>query len=131
MAVRQWCGQRHLRRPAGKIKNILFVLSRARKPEDVDLPGLHLHPLNGAMKGLWTVTVRANCHMTFPFEEGEACDVDVVDYHEEETSDAYEEPTLSRPHCSARVHYTARPVRDRSRLNMTLRRQKSMPTKSK
>jgi toxin HigB-1 len=27
-----------------KIENILFVLSRARKPEDVDLPGFHLHP---------------------------------------------------------------------------------------
>jgi hypothetical protein len=29
---------------AGKIENILFVLSRARKPEDVDLPCFHLHP---------------------------------------------------------------------------------------
>lgn len=67
------------------------------------------------MKGLWAVTVRANWHVTFRFEEGEACDVDVVDYHEEETSDESEEPTSSRPHYSARVHHTARPVRDRSR----------------
>ena len=64
-----------------KIENILFVLSRARKPEDVDLPGFHLHPLKGDMKGLWAVTVRANSRVTFRFEEGEACDVDVVDYH--------------------------------------------------
>ena len=65
----------------GKIENILFVLSRARKPEDVDLPGFHLHPLKGDMKGLWAVTVRANWRVTFRFEEGEACDVDLVDYH--------------------------------------------------
>jgi proteic killer suppression protein len=64
-----------------KIENILFVLSRARKPEDVDLPGFHLHPLKGEMKGLWAVTVRANWRVTFRFEEGEACDVDLVDYH--------------------------------------------------
>ena len=64
-----------------KIENILFVLSRAHKPEDVDLPGFHLHPLKGDMKGLWAVTVRANWRVTFRFEEGEACDVDLVDYH--------------------------------------------------
>ena len=64
-----------------KIENILFVLSRARKPEDVDLPGFHLDPLKGDMKGLWAVTVKANWRVTFRFEEGEACDVDLVDYH--------------------------------------------------
>ena len=64
-----------------KIENILFVLSRARKPEDVDLPGFHLHPLKGDMKGLWAVTVRASWRVTFRVEEGEACDVDLVDYH--------------------------------------------------
>ena len=64
-----------------KIENILFVLSRARKPEDMDLPGFHLHPLKGDRKGLWAVTVRANWRVTFRFEEGEACDVDLVDYH--------------------------------------------------
>jgi proteic killer suppression protein len=64
-----------------KIENILFVLSRARKPEDMDLPGFRLHPLKGDMKGLWAVTVRANWRVTFCFEEGEACEVDLVDYH--------------------------------------------------
>jgi len=59
-----------------KIENILFVLSRARKPENVDLLSLHLHPLNGAMKGLWAVTVRANWRVTFRLEEGEACELD-------------------------------------------------------
>lgn len=64
-----------------KIENILFVLSRARKPEDLNLPGFHLHPLKGDMKGLWAVTVRANWRVTFRLEEGEAYEVDLVDYH--------------------------------------------------
>ena len=71
-------------RPPYRIEMIgdnLFVLSRARKPEDVDLPGFHLHPLKGEMKGLWAVTVRANWRVTFRIEEGEACDVNLLDYH--------------------------------------------------
>ena len=64
-----------------KLENIVFVLSRARKPEDVDLPGFHLHSLKGKMKGLWAVTVKANWRVTFRFEEGDVCDLDLVDYH--------------------------------------------------
>lgn len=64
-----------------KIENILFVLSRARRPGDMDLPGFHLHPLKGDMKGLWAVTVQANWRVIFRFVEGDACDVDLMDYH--------------------------------------------------
>jgi proteic killer suppression protein len=64
-----------------KIENILFVLSRTRKAKDMALPGFHLHPLKGDMKGLWAVTVRGNWRITFRFEEGDAHDVDLIDYH--------------------------------------------------
>jgi toxin HigB-1 len=64
-----------------KIENILFVLSRARRAEDMDLPGFRLHPLKGDMKGLGAVTVRANWRITFRFEEGQAHDVNLIDYH--------------------------------------------------
>jgi hypothetical protein len=57
------------------------VFSRARKPEDVDLPDPHLHPLNGAMKGLWAVTVRANWRVIVRFKKSEACGVELVDYY--------------------------------------------------
>lgn len=57
------------------------MLSRARKPEDVDLPDPHLHPLNGAMKGLWAVTVRANWRVIVRFKKSEACGVELVDYY--------------------------------------------------
>ena len=64
-----------------KIENILAVLNRARKSEDMNLPGFRLHPLKGDLKGFWSVTVRANWRVIFRFEEGHACDVDLIDYH--------------------------------------------------
>lgn len=64
-----------------KVENILAILNRARKPEDVNLPGFRLHPLKGRLKGFWSVTVRANWRVIFRFEEGCACDVDLTDYH--------------------------------------------------
>ena len=47
----------------------------------MDLPGFRLHPLKGQMKGFWSVTVRANWRVIFRFAEGQAEDVDLVDYH--------------------------------------------------
>ena len=64
-----------------KVENILAVLNRARKPEDVNLPGFRLHPLKGDLKGFWSVTVLANWRVIFRFEEGHACDVNLIDYH--------------------------------------------------
>ena len=64
-----------------KIENILAVLNRAGEPEDMNLPGFHLPPLKGDLKGFWSVTVRANWRIIFGFQEGDAYDVDLVDYH--------------------------------------------------
>jgi proteic killer suppression protein len=64
-----------------RIENILFLLSRAQAPEDMDLPGLRLHALKGQRKGYWAVTVRANWRIVFRFEDGEVHDVDFLDYH--------------------------------------------------
>ena len=65
----------------GKVENVLAVLNRARAPADMDLPGFRLHRLKGDRKGFWSVTVRANWRVTFRFENGEAYDLDLVDYH--------------------------------------------------
>ncbi len=46
----------------------------------MDLPGFRLHPLKGASRGSWAVTVRANWRVIFRFD-GDAEDVDYVDYH--------------------------------------------------
>ena len=64
-----------------RIENILLLLNRAETPEDMDLPGLRLHPLKGERKGQWAITVRANWRITFRFEESAVYDVDFVDYH--------------------------------------------------
>jgi len=64
-----------------RIENILGLLDSAEKIEDLDLPSLRLHPLAGKLKGFWAVTVRANWRIVFRFEDGEAFEVDLADYH--------------------------------------------------
>jgi proteic killer suppression protein len=64
-----------------KIENILFVLNRSRKPEDMNLPGFRLHRLKGDLKDFWSVTVRANWRVIFRFDRGDAYDIDLIDYH--------------------------------------------------
>jgi len=64
-----------------KAGNILSVLDSAVTPRDLDLPGYRLHPLKGDRKGYWAITVRANWRIVFRFADGDAFDVDLVDYH--------------------------------------------------
>lgn len=64
-----------------KLRDILAVLDRSRRPQDVDIPGFRLHPLKGERKGQYAVTVTGNWRVTFRFEEGEVVDVDYLDYH--------------------------------------------------
>ena len=64
-----------------KLRNILARLDSARVVSDMDLPGFRLHPLHGDLKGYWAVTVRANWRVIFKFADGEASEVDYVDYH--------------------------------------------------
>lgn len=64
-----------------RLENILFVLNRIRRPEDMNLPGFRLHRLTGDLKGFWSVTVRANWRVIFRFKEGDVYDVDLIDYH--------------------------------------------------
>ena len=39
------------------------------------------HPLTGELRGFWSLTVTGNWRLIFRFEDGEARDVDLVDYH--------------------------------------------------
>ena len=64
-----------------KLRDILGVLDRSQRPQDVDLPGLRLHPLKGELKGHCAVTVSGNWRVTFRFEDGDVVDVDYLDYH--------------------------------------------------
>ena len=64
-----------------KLRRILARLHAARAVADMDLPGYRLHPLKGELKGFHAVTVQANWRVIFRFADGEAHDVDYVDYH--------------------------------------------------
>ena len=66
---------------AQKLRDILARLDAAVTAADMDLPGLRLHSLRGELKGFWAVTVRANWRVIFRFIDGDALDVDYVDYH--------------------------------------------------
>jgi len=66
---------------ARRLKLILARLNAARIPEDMNLPGLRLHPLTGDMEGFWSVDVSGNWRVIFRIEENNAVDADYLDYH--------------------------------------------------
>jgi proteic killer suppression protein len=63
------------------VERILSVLDSARTSQALDVPRYRLHALKGELKGLWSVTVRANWRIIFRFEGTDAFDVELIDYH--------------------------------------------------
>jgi toxin HigB-1 len=66
---------------AGRIADVLAHLDRALHPRDLDLPGYRLHALRGKAKGMWSVSISGNWRIVFRFRDGDAFDIDLVDYH--------------------------------------------------
>jgi toxin HigB-1 len=66
---------------AERLRLILGRLSAATAPEDMNLPGLVLHPLKGNRKGTWAVRVSGNWRVTFTFVGKDATAVNYEDYH--------------------------------------------------
>jgi proteic killer suppression protein len=64
-----------------RLRLILGVLNAAVGIQDVALPGLGLHRLSGTLSGFWSVSASGNWRVIFRFEDGEALDVDYIDYH--------------------------------------------------
>jgi toxin HigB-1 len=64
-----------------KLRRMLALLDKAKKPSDMGLPGWRLHPLKGDRKGQWAVEVSGNWRLVFEFDNEEAVGVDLVDYH--------------------------------------------------
>ena len=64
-----------------KLRQILGLLDAAQTMEALDYATFRLHPLKGDLKGFWSLIVRANWRVIFRFEDGNASDVDLVDYH--------------------------------------------------
>ena len=67
---------------APKLRRMLFALATA---DDVSglavFPGWRLHPLRGDLSGYWSLTMTGNWRLIFRFEDGDALDVELVDYH--------------------------------------------------
>ncbi len=59
----------------------LAALDTAVSIEDLNIPGYRLHPLKGARKGTWSITVNGNWRVTFEFTNGSAFIVNYEDYH--------------------------------------------------
>ncbi len=66
---------------AARIARILDLLDDASTAEQLNIPGYYLHPLKGARKGEWAMTVSGNWRITFRFEGEDAVDVNLEDYH--------------------------------------------------
>ena len=64
-----------------RLRRILFRLQEASHPRSADAPGFRLHPLKGDRTGEWSVRVSGNWRIVFRFENDEAVDIDLVDYH--------------------------------------------------
>jgi len=64
-----------------KIERVLARLDEVVDVEDMDLPGFRLHQLKGDLRDSWAVSISGNWRVTFRFEDGDAYDVDYLDYH--------------------------------------------------
>ena len=64
-----------------KIRRILYRLDEASTIDDINVVGWGLHPLTGKYKGFWSVKVNGNWRIIFRFEDGNAYDIDYLDYH--------------------------------------------------
>ena len=62
--------------------DLLAVLNAASSLNDLSpLKSVGLHKLKGARKGQWAMTINGPWRLCFKFEDGDAWDVEIVDYH--------------------------------------------------
>lgn len=66
---------------AKKLRLELTALETAATIGDMAIPGFELHPLKGARKGQWAISVSGNWRLTFEFRDGNAYLLDYEDYH--------------------------------------------------
>ncbi len=66
---------------ARRIGYILDLLNSIIEVKDMNFPESNFHPLKGSLKGFYSVHVNGNWTIIFRFENGEANDVNLIDYH--------------------------------------------------
>jgi proteic killer suppression protein len=68
-------------RHAPRVRRMLDLIDQASAVEQLDIPGMHLHPLRGDRKGEWAMTVSGNWRITFRFAGEDATGLNLEDYH--------------------------------------------------
>lgn len=66
---------------ADRMRRLLDRLDAIAKADDMNMPGYKFHSLKGDRKGTYAVTVSGNWRITFTFEDGDATNVNLEDYH--------------------------------------------------
>ena len=64
-----------------RLRLILARLDASQIRDDMNLPGLGLHPVKGDLNDFWAVTVSGNWRIFFRFENNNVVDVNYDDYH--------------------------------------------------
>ena len=64
-----------------RIRRILDLIEQAASVEQLNIAGMHLHPLKFDRKGEWAMTVSGNWRITFRFVGEDATNVNLEDYH--------------------------------------------------
>ena len=66
---------------ANKLYQLLTLLNSMSSTDDLKLPSLRFHKLQGQEKNLYSITVQANWRITFEFDENTS-NVYIVNYHD-------------------------------------------------
>ncbi len=67
---------------AERADKLLNLLDSVRSLDAIgQLSSIGLHPLKGARKGQWAIKVNGPWRICFRFHDGDAYDVEIVDYH--------------------------------------------------
>lgn len=66
---------------AQKLEAILDLLDAANNISVMNFPGSKLHRLQPPKEQRWAVSVSGNWRVAFVFKDGDAYDVDYLDYH--------------------------------------------------
>ena len=62
----------------------LMMMHRARVLQDLRVPPANrLEPLKGGRAGQWSIRINRQWRICFRWQEGDAYDVEIVDYHDE------------------------------------------------
>lgn len=65
-----------------KLRSIFSVLKHLKKISDLDCSSsFKPHPLDGKLKGYFSIKISGNWRVAFKFEDGNVKELDYLDYH--------------------------------------------------